>query len=431
MKVEVFPSIMEGAIVAPPSKSMMQRACAASLLRKGETHIFKAGNSNDEKAALQVIQQLGAQVHFEEDVIVVKSTGLNPGRNTINCGESGLGIRMFTPIVALSAKEITIHGEGSLKERPLDFFDQIFPHLGIAINSNSGKVPLKVKGPLNPVDIRVDGSLSSQFLTGLIFAYSFLSTNMEQEEVAIVVNDLKSRPYIDMTLDILKHFGLPTPEYNTRTYDRFLFKRGSNNVQEDKEVLTYNVEGDWSNAAFLLVAGAISGSLNIIGLDLGSFQADKGIMDALSRSGANLKSNGTLSITSGPLIAFDFDATHCPDLFPPLCVLAAYCEGISTIKGVSRLAHKESNRALTLQEELGKMGIEINIDGDEMRIMGGGDIKGAVVQSRNDHRIAMAAAIAGIGAKESTIIEHAEAVNKSYPGFFNDVQSIGMKMQVH
>jgi len=191
----VHPSNITGSIKAPRSKSDMQRACAAALLHHGTTTIKDPGRSNDDKAALDVISKLGATISDHDDVISVQSNGVHPKYAEINCGESGLGIRMFTPIAALSSKKLTISGIGSLVNRPMNFFDEIFPQLGIDISSNNGKLPLQIQGPLKPNNIKVDGSLSSQFLTGLLMAYAASSP----QDVTITVKDLKSKPYIDIS----------------------------------------------------------------------------------------------------------------------------------------------------------------------------------------------------------------------------------------
>jgi 3-phosphoshikimate 1-carboxyvinyltransferase len=427
MKVTIRPSQLKGNIQAPASKSSMQRACAAALLRKGITSIKNPGHSNDDKAALDIIQRLGAVVRYAGDDIEVESQGINPTNDTVSCGESGLSIRMFTPLVALSSKEITILGEGSLLTRPMDFFDEILPRLGVSIKSEQGKLPLVVQGPLQPASIEVDGSLSSQFLTGLLMAYAA----SDAKDVSIKVNNLKSKPYIDLTLDVMKQYGLKLPE--NRNYNEFVFHTTSFDESISNEtVLDYTVEGDWSGGAFLLVAGAIAGPIAVRGLDLSSTQADKAIIDALMAANAGIAIEGKeIKLHASDMNGFNFDATDCPDLFPPLVALAAYCKGVTTIKGVSRLAHKESNRALTLQDEFDKMGVTIDLAGDDMIIHGGGVVKGADVHSNHDHRIAMACAIAGLKADSEMIIDEAQAVNKSYPDFYTDLKSLAADVSLH
>ena len=418
MRAIISPSSLSGSVVASKSKSDMQRACAAALLHVGTTFIHEPGNSNDDVAALDVIQKLGAIINVKEDTIEINSNGVYPVNDEINCGESGLGIRMFTPIAALSNRKLKMNGSGSLLKRPMDFFDQIFPSLGITISSNEGKLPIEITGPLKPASIDVDGSLSSQFLTGLLMAYAASNAN----NVVINVHDLKSKPYIDMTLKVLKSFGMQVPLVSD--YKQFSFLDSSAINRPDP--IHYIVEGDWSGAAFLFVAGAISGKIIIKGMKPDSPQADKKILKAIEDSGAQVEfTDEKYIVTPSQLRAFKFDATECPDLFPPLVALASYCKGTTEILGANRLTHKESDRALTLKDVFGKMGIQVDLDGDIMLVHGGGKLTSAHVHSHHDHRIAMAAAVAALRAEGEIIIDDAEAINKSYPDFYQHMISLG------
>jgi len=425
VKVVIKPSVIKGILVAPTSKSSMQRACAAALLHDGETSIQNPGKSNDDLAALDIIQKLGATLSSQQEgsITITSSKNLIPAES-INCGESGLSIRMFTPIAALSKQAITINGTGSLLKRPMNFFDEIFPQLDIEVESNEGMLPIKIKGPLQPKDITIDGSLSSQFLTGLLMAFA----KAVKQPVTITVSNLKSKPYIDLTLQVMAHFGYVVENNN---YESFTIKPV---IQSANKQINYTVEGDWSGAAFLLVAGAIAGAITVKGLDVFSTQADKAILKAIMDSGANISIQEDQIEVSPPLgdggKPFHFNATDCPDLFPPLVALAAYCNGTSVIEGVSRLAHKESNRGLTLQEEFAKMGAEIILQDDLMMIKGGAGLKGATVHSRHDHRIAMACAVAAVKATGETIIEEAEAINKSYPAFYEHLQLLNTELSL-
>jgi len=431
--VTIKPSSLRGAIQAPTSKSSMQRACAAALLAKGKSIIQHPGHSNDDKAALDVIQKLGAKTEGVNGELSIMSEGFPPTTHlvaeglqqaqpnsplTINCGESGLSIRMFTPIIALSDKEIIIHGEGSLLSRPMDFFDEILPQLGVETKSNHGKLPIKVKGPLQPKNIEIDGSLSSQFLTGLLMAYAAA----DAKEVSIKVNNLTSKPYIDLTLDVMRRFGLKLPE--NKNFEEFYFTKETHY----SSLITheYTVEGDWSGGAFLLVAGAIAGPITVRGLDMMSSQADKAIMTALSNANAGfaIEAKG-IKLHPAEMKGFDFDATDCPDLFPPLVALASYCKGETKIKGVNRLTYKESNRSASLQQEFGKMGVKIEVSNDVMMIDGGKKVNGTKSHSHHDHRIAMACAVAALKAEGETTIDEADAVKKSYPDFYRDLKSLG------
>jgi 3-phosphoshikimate 1-carboxyvinyltransferase len=425
MNAVVFPSRLNGSIQSNASKSAMQRACAAALICEGKTIIHNPGISNDDHAAMDIIQKLGATISFDEQGnLIVESKGVQPTNHTINCDESGLSIRMFTPLAALSNDEITIIGSGSLSTRPMDFFDQILPQLGVSVSSNNGKLPLKVKGPVKPSNIEIDGSLSSQFLTGLLMCYAVSGAS----DVSINVNHLKSKPYIDLTLEVMRKFGMNVPENNQ--YESFRFSP-TNGIKQMNVVRSFTVEGDWSGAAFLLVAGAVAGTVQVRGLDLQSAQADRAIMLALQESGARISYyDEYIEISKSGLKGFSFDATECPDLFPPLVALAAYCEGETMLVGTNRLTHKESNRALTLQETFGRIGVEIELKDNVMLIQGGKGIKGGTVHSHHDHRIAMAAAVAALGADSSVEIEDAEAINKSYPEFYNDLMKLGARVDV-
>ena len=444
MRVIVHPSKLVGEQIAPASKSSMQRACAAALIHKGKTIIYNPGHSNDDLAALDVIQKLGAVVEMNQGkkntsnqlapteindtAVTVTSNGIVPVGPAMNCGESGLGIRMFTPIAALSSQGIHIEGKGSLVKRPMHFFDEILPLLGISIRSQNGFLPIEIKGPLQPVNITVDGSLSSQFLTGLLMA--FAATEVYDAEIKVI--DLKSKPYIDLTLAVLNQFGWNVKHTN---YERFTF----HTHVPLRPLIEYTVEGDWSGASFLLVAGAIAGPIKVKGLQLDSTQADKKMISALISANASItiEVDGIIlgpnkNIENGMqehLKAFHFDATDCPDLFPPLVALACYCDGISEIKGVNRLAHKESDRGITLQTEFAKMGVKIILEGDMMYVHGG-VVTSAEVFSQHDHRIAMATAVAALGANGPIIITEAEAINKSYTDFFMDLKQLGAKVDI-
>ncbi len=426
MRAIVYPSKLNGSQMASASKSSMQRACAAALIHKGKTIIHNPGYSNDDLAAMDVIQKLGAEVQkTEAGSIVVNSDGVKPVGSSMNCGESGLGIRMFTPIAALSNQSIQIEGRGSLVKRPMHFFDEILPQVGVKVQSQKGFLPIQIQGPLVPSALTIDGSLSSQFLTGILMAFAAT----ENYNVEIKVTDLKSKPYIDLTLSVLNEFGWHIVHKHYESF-RFLAHKPL------KSIIEYTVEGDWSGAAFLLVAGAIAGPIKVKGLQLNSTQADKKIMEALKLANATVKIEedgivvGTSNYLSNNLTAFDFDATDCPDLFPPLVSLASVCKGVTKINGVSRLLHKESNRGLTLQTEFAKMGIKIDLMEDQMLIWGGAEIRSCNVFSQHDHRIAMACGVVALVANGPIEITEAEAIQKSYTDFFMHLRNLGAKVDI-
>ncbi len=411
MERYIDPSAIKGVIKAPASKSMTQRAMAAALLADGQSIIHNPSYCDDSLAAMSIVVGLGARI--EPDVNELKINGsVELKEPKLNCGESGLAIRMFSPIAALYPTQITMVGANSLKKRPMIMIEEALKQLGVKSSSAGGFLPLTIHGPIKGGLCEIDGSVSSQLLTGLLIALPLATKDSE-----IKVNNLKSKPYIDMTINLLSSFGIKI--YNT---DYKLFRIPGNQKYIPG---SYTVEGDWSGGAFLLVAGAINGDLSILGLNNESLQSDRLIISALKKAGAQIKiSENQIDISKSELKAFDFDATDCPDLFPPLAALASYCKGVSTIKGVSRLKHKESDRAATLKEELGKMNIKIEIKEDVMSITGGKP-KGAHVESHEDHRIAMAVAVTALGAEGRVFIRDSQCVVKSYPEFFNDIKSLG------
>ena len=421
MLVKVSPSALNGKINAPASKSMMQRACALALLNNGVTILRNPGYSNDDKTAIEIIKNIGAKVLENENSISIISDGkINPVQ-IINCGESGLSLRMFAPIIALSDSEITLIGEGTLLNRPLHLLNNVFSSLNVFAASNNGFLPLQIKGPMIPADIAVDGSKSSQYLTGLLFAFASIA----EKSITISVDNLVSKPYIDLSLEMLRLFGYSVSHDN---YKQFFI----NPVKVKHNDYTIDIEGDWSSATFLLVAGAIAGNVTVCGLQLNSCQADKAIVEVLESCGANINfENNAVSVNNqNSLSSFIFDATDCPDLFPALVVLAINCKGISIINGVHRLADKESNRAHAIVSEFGKMGADIVIENDSMKINGNVKLNTATIWSHNDHRIAMAASVAALNIEEGILINNAEAVNKSFPEFYNSLKILGASVSL-
>lgn len=422
--VHIQPGRIQGTLWAPPSKSMMQRACAIALIHPGETCIHNPGYSFDDQAALGIIQDLGVELierhpgtEREMPTIRLRSVGKPQPAASIHAGESGLSIRMFTPLAALLSTPVTITGAGSLTSRPMDFFEQVLPQWGASIQTNEGKLPLVVQGPLKPQAIEVDGSLSSQFISGLFVAAAAII----DQPLSITVINPTSKPYIDLTLEMLLQAGVSIQHSDYTHYT--ILPRPIN----ASRVLDLTITGDWSGAAFPLVAAAIAGEVTVKGLDVFSKQADRQVLQALMQAEALLSiREDRIECRQHPLQAFHFNATDCPDLFPPLAALAACANGTSVIEGVHRLTHKESNRALTIQEEFGKMGVNITLQDDLMIIEGGSPIRGSVVHSHHDHRIAMACAVLALRADGPVTIEAADAVGKSYPRFYEALQQLGV-----
>lgn len=418
----INPGVPEGIIHPPTSKSMMQRACAGALLHRGTTTVINPAGSKDDLAALDIIQQLGAHVSVvNQNEIKIVSNGSPQATPVINCGESGLCARMFTPIVSLLQAQVVVSGHGSLLHRPMNEVNDILSQLGVTLPHFNGYLPITIQGPLQPRSLHVDGTSSSQYLTGLLIAL----TATAQTVVTIDVTNLQSRPYIDLTLDVLSQFGKPVAhtDYRLFTIDPSSFFR--------KENISIVIDADWSSAAYWLVAAAIGGSLRVNNLSAKSFQADKAIIDVLLSTGANVVvDQGSISVTHGhQLSSFVYDATHSPDLFPILAILAVACSGTSHIKGLSRLIHKESNRTASISHMLTAFGVSFEVDGDTLRVAGQCKLHATTVDSHGDHRIAMAAAIGALNAAGPVIIHNAQAVSKSYPQFFSHLASLGINLE--
>lgn len=407
---------VSGTVTPPSSKSYAQRCIAAALLCQGKTVIRAVEMCDDTHAAFRVAQALGARVERLDPHTYSVHGGLNPQSDILDIGESGLSTRLFTPIASLCRRPITVTGHGSILSRPIDMMTAPLRSLGVRVQDNEGRLPLTVQGPIHGGQVHVDGSVSSQFVTGLL-----MSLPLAQSDTTIYVNDLKSIPYIDMTIDTMNRFGV---EIQHRDYSEFYVPGAQSYTPTD-----FSIEGDWSGASCLLAAGATAGSVTIRNLSEVSLQADVAMISALSKAGAEIISTSdSLTVSRRELRSFVFDATSCPDLFPALAALAASCDGISEIKGTSRLLHKESDRALAIATEYGRLGIKVDIASQpDTMLIYGGPMHGAEVDSHKDHRMAMSLAVAALSAEGTTVIRGAECVAKSYGDFWDDFEKIYRK----
>lgn len=422
MQKTIKPASLSGTIQAPTSKSYAQRAVAAALLARGESRLHNMELCNDTASAIDVAVRLGALVSLSEGIYTIDG-GFAPMSDELNIGESGLATRLFTPIASLSHTPITITGEGSILKRPIDMMQEPLRALGVDVQSNHGLLPITVHGPMKGGTAQADGSLSSQFITGLLMALP-----LAQQDTTLTVDQLQSIPYIDMTLAVLESFGIEVSHDNYRTFRI----RGGQSYRPTN----YNVEGDWSGASCLLVAGATAGAVTITNLNPKSAQADRAIIDALRAAGADITIEEELqqiTVRRSALRGFEFDATNCPDLFPALAALAASAQGTSRLKGTLRLTHKESNRAQTIATEFARFGISVDISQPDIMTIEG-DAAGIfdieeTVSSHNDHRIAMAAATLALRSRQGATIDQAEAVNKSYPTFWQELELLCSEKQ--
>ena len=405
---------LSGVVTPPCSKSYAQRALAAALLAEGESILRNLDFCDDTLSALRVIETLGAETERLDERTVKVRGGLAPKSNILNIGESGLATRMFTPIASLCKEPITVEGRGTILYRPMQMMIEPLRKLGVAVRDGGGRLPIEVCGPIQGGEIEVDGSVSSQFLTGLLMALP-----LAEEDTTILVENAVSKPYLDMTIDMASKFGV-----NIQHNDYKEFYVEGNQRYEATDI---TIEGDWSAAATLLVAGAVAGKITLTNVSMLSKQADVAICDALVRAGALLTSEpNSITVEHRDLVAFEFDATQCPDLFPVLAALAAAAEGESIIYGTHRLEHKESNRAEAIKREYEKLGIKVRLEGDAMYIRGG-EVHSAETDSHHDHRIAMSLAVSALRSDGEITIRDAECVAKSYPDFFEVLESLRVK----
>ena len=398
MEVKISNSSLNGAVTAPPSKSAAHRALICSYLSGGGT-VKPIINSRDMAATVGIIESL------------------KNNESILDCIESGSTMRFMIPVAASLGRNVEFVGQGSLLKRTVGEFAELLPIHGVNVETN-GCLPFKISGQLRNGSFEVSGDVSSQYVTGLLLALA----NLQGDSAVIMKTPLQSKPYVDMTVKVMADYGV-----NVRETDfGYLIKGG----QEFKR-LDYTVEGDWSQAAFFLVAGAIGGNVTVKGLDFNSAQGDKDIVDVIKKFGGNVE-RGEDSVTciAGELTGADIDASDIPDLVPIIAVLASYAKGKTVISGAERLRFKESDRIESVVTNLKAMGVDVTQTPDGMIINGGKGLKGAKLKGYNDHRIVMSFSVAGLFAQGETVIDEAESINKSYPSFFEDYNMLGGKANV-
>ena len=460
-------------LTMPVSKSFAQRAIIAAALASGTSHLRGYTPCGDNEAAIEVARNLGAEVLLEGNMLTI--TGISAslgscGLSQLHVGESGLLTRMMIPIMSqIGTEAVTFTGEKTLLGRPLTGAKDIMDAFEAKITSETGddsgdavSVPLTVKGPLKAGRAEISGKHGSQLISGLLMALPFAEKNS-----SLIVHEPKSIPYMFITLEVLKKFGIKVgndmlggPDFLASDGDWSLCTEMVFKVKGGQrfKAADINLEGDWSAAANFLVAGAVFGKAEIQGLDTTSLQADLSIMDILMDAGASLSQldgdRGNITVQRAPLKAFAVDASNCPDLFPIISVLAAFCQGTSRLAGVGRLANKESDRAKAIIGMLTQMGVKASVEGDEMiieghslaqRLLGGasasqgapaasqdapavtsGLLRGGSYTSHHDHRMVMALKVAALGADSPIVIDDEECVAKSFPQFHETFDSAVM-----
>jgi len=421
---------LNGRIMAQPSKSIAHRAIICASLAKGTSKIDNVVLSDDICATLGAVSQLGAEIKIEDSLkysgrklITVNSNGrISSEEKVIDCKESGSTARFMMPITRLDASCSTFTGCGRLIERPFDIYKNMFAEKGITYKDNEGKMPIHLSGRLTSGIYNLSGNVSSQFVSGLLFALPLLEDDSEIN----ITGGLQSLPYIQMTIEVIKEFGINIK--HETDYRRIVIPGN----QQYKALPLYVVEGDWSQAAFFCVMGAISGQINITGLNLDSCQGDKVIIDILRKMGAVSEiSEEGIKFSKSNLRGITVDVSQCPDLVPAVSVAASVAEGTTSIVNGARLRIKESDRLMTTCRELNNLGADITEKDDGLIIKGKPGLTGGKACGSGDHRIVMAAAAASAACRQDVEIEGYEAVKKSYPEFWEDFISLGGEVEFY
>ena len=416
MGQELLPlRVVGGRIEAPGSKSFAQRAVLAAMLSGGICRLSGVSPCGDSMAAVDVARSCGCIAKWSGSLLEIDSRNFSGCTNDINIGESALLARMVAVLTSLYNSHTTIRGAGSVVNRDMSQLVDMLRQLGISVESENNRLPLKIGGILSAGDYTVDGSKSSQIISGLLMALPLCSGDS-----SVVVENLVSAPYVEMTLQLLASFGIKI------SYDESKYLICGN---QRYLPTNYNVEGDWSSAAPFLAMGAIGGRIEVANLNPDSLQADRRIIDILNQVGATVEFKcNVCSVApseSGELKAFSVDLTNAPDLFPVAAALALNCNGISTLIGSSRLRNKESDRVESICKMVESFGGKADCSREDVMVITPGVMSGnVVVNPYADHRIAMAAAVAAIGKCHSISVIDGECVNKSYSDFWRDLRSI-------
>lgn len=426
--LRIVPGPLKGKVLAQPSKSIAHRAIICAALANGVTRIDNVVLSDDINATLGAAGALGAKISISDSavydgrkLVAIQGDGKIAVRvKSIDCIESGSTARFMMPISRLVPDPVVFIGRGRLVERPFDVYKELFTQMGIVYSDNEGRMPVSLEGKLVSGEYRVRGDVSSQFISGLLFALPLLEAPSRIE----ITGRLESLPYIRMTIDVLRQFGVVISAEND--YRTFLIEGN----QSYRAIPAYTVEGDWSQAAFFCVMGALSGPVTIEGLNMDSLQGDRIIADILKSMGANPVIDGeSITFEKSELTGATIDVSQCPDLVPAISAAASAAKGITHIINGARLRIKESDRLSTTCSELGKLGARITEKTDGLVIEGVNNLKGGKASGSGDHRIVMALASASAICDEEVLIEGYDAVKKSYPGFWNDFSALGGKVE--
>jgi 3-phosphoshikimate 1-carboxyvinyltransferase len=425
VKIRITPSSTTGEVTAPPSKSYTHRAVIAASLAAGESLIEDPLLSDDIIYTIDACRSLGANIELGDNRLKINGTGgqikVIPGRERIFAGNSGSTIRLVAPLAALAPTKVILDGDSRLRQRPVGDLLSALESLGASARSleNNGCPPIEIQGrKLGGGEVTTSGQKSSQHISALLMIAPYTEGGL-----TIKVTGLRSKPYLDITLDVIQEFGV---EALNKDYKEFSVKNGQ--IYKRKR---YRIEGDYSSAAYFLAAGAIGGKpVTVKNLKADSAQGDKYLMNILSAMGGSVEQQKEAVTVSrrDDLKGITIDMGDYPDLVPTVAVIAAYARGKTEMNNISHLKFKESDRLADAATELGKMGIKVDITDNAMLVYGGKPL-GAEIEAHNDHRLAMSLSIAALFAEGNSIINGAEAVTKSYPRFFNDLASLGAKIE--
>jgi 3-phosphoshikimate 1-carboxyvinyltransferase len=412
MRASIQRSEVSGKVRVPSSKSYTHRALVCASLAEGKSRITSPLTSDDIEATLDVVRKLGVQVNLNPDGWVVLGGDLGEPRVELFCRESGTTLRFMTAVCSLVKGRSKLTAGPSLQRRPIKPLVDAFRELGVDCSCEGESPPITVVGGLRGGKAEIRGDITSQFVSAIL-----LVSSLAEEPVTLRLRTpLESKPYVLMTMDTQLRFGVKIDA--SKDLNVFRVERQAYSPAE------YEVEGDWSSAAFLLASGAIAGEVEVLNLNPASLQADVRILDLLKTMGVRVRvAENVISVGRGELGALSAEVSDCPDLFPALSVLCSLAKGRSVISGVGRLRLKESDRVEAMTTGLRSVGITVASDADRV-VIEGGRPKAAVVDPRGDHRIAMAFGLLGL-ACERIVVEDAECVEKSYPSFWSDLVSLG------
>lgn len=416
--VKFSPFVPNGTVNVPPSKSDVHRAIICAAMANGVSRISPVALSNDIKATIGCIKALGADAVLENNVLTVDGTNMYKNKTALlDCGESGSTLRFFIPIAAVGNVNATFVGKGKLPQRPIGIFTEALPKAGTTCKTEGG-LPLEIKGQLKSGIFEIPGNVSSQFITGLLLALPILEGDSE----IVLTSPLESVGYIAMTIRTMKQFGV-----NIQATEKGWHIKGGQTYKS----CNYTTDGDWSQAAFFMVLGAVSGKVTVKGVAKDSTQGDKKCAEILARFGAKVTQlDNEVTVEKGELKAITIDASQIPDLVPVLSVCAAFAEGTTKIINAERLRIKECDRLKATAELLNNLGGKVKELSDGLEITGVSSLKGGNVNGYNDHRIVMSSGVCAARSDGDITATFAMSINKSYPDFYIDYNSIGGKANV-